>query len=83
MVKIPVDDVMALVSTFQGAWFSLLGEEYVRSSNIDRLPGLLMSAVLDTAERYSRDPERWITVALERLKEFESALAEADAQPNH
>jgi hypothetical protein len=83
MVKIPVDDAMALVSTFQGAWLTLLDEEYIQSNNIDRVPGLLMSAVLDTAENHADQPDRWLEVALKRLKEFESALSEAMTQNSH
>jgi len=40
MVKIPPNEILVLVGAFQTAWLSLLQDERLLASNIDRLPGL-------------------------------------------
>ncbi len=77
MVKIPPNEILVLVGAFQTAWLSLLQDERLLASNIDRLPGLLMSAVLDAASEGVSDEEQIATAALGRLSAYERELEQA------
>jgi hypothetical protein len=77
MVKIPPNEILVLVGAFQTAWLSLLQDERLLASNIDRLPGLLMSAVLDAASEGGSDEEKLAASALGRLSAYERELEQA------
>jgi hypothetical protein len=77
MVKIPANEILMLVGAFQTAWLSLLHDERLLASNIDRLPGLLMSAVLDAASDGASDEEQLANAALGRLSAYERELERA------
>ncbi len=77
MVRIPSDDILVLVAAFQTAWLSLLQDERVLASNVDRLPGLLMSAVLDAACENVSDEQQLASAALARLGAYEQELEQA------
>src|SRR5205809_4215986 len=57
------EEVLLLVGAFQTAWLSLLEDERLETSNIDRLPGLLMSAILESARGGERDEEKLAAAA--------------------
>jgi hypothetical protein len=74
MVRIPPNEILLLVGAFQTAWLSLLQEERLLASNVDRMPGLLMSAVLDAASEGARNEEQLAQAALWRLSAYEREL---------
>jgi hypothetical protein len=82
MMKIPSHDILTLVGAFQTAWLSLLQDERLLASNIDRLPGLLMSAVLDAASEGVSDEEQLAAAALGRLSAYEQELERAIESSN-
>ena len=75
------EEVLLLVGAFQTAWLSLLEDERLETSNIDRLPGLLMSAILESARGGERDEEKLAAAALRRLDLYEFELEQAAAVP--
>ena len=75
------EEVLLLVGAFQTAWLSLLEDERLETSNIDRLPGLLMSAILESARGGERDEEKLAAAALRRLELYEFELEQAAAVP--
>jgi hypothetical protein len=77
MVRIPSHEILMLVGAFQTAWLSLLQDERVLASNVDRLPGLLMGAVLDVAADGESDEEKLAEAALGRLSAYERELEHA------
>jgi hypothetical protein len=77
MIKIPAREILILVGAFQTAWLSLLQDERLLASNVDRLPGLLMSAVLDAASDGVSDEEQLAAAALGRLSAYERELERA------
>jgi hypothetical protein len=77
MIRLPPHQVLTLVGAFQSAWLSLLRDERLLASNIDRLPGLLMSAVLDAASDGMSDEEKLAEAALSRLGAYEMELERA------
>ena len=58
-----------------------LEDERLETSNIDRLPGLLMSAILESARGGERDEEKLAAAALRRLDLYEFELEQAAAVP--
>jgi hypothetical protein len=74
MIKLPPNEILTLVGAFQTAWLSLLQDERLLASNVDRLPGLLMSAVLDAASEGASDEEQLAAAALARLSAYEREL---------
>jgi hypothetical protein len=74
MIRIPPNDVLTLVGAFQTAWLSLLQDERLLASNVDRLPGLLVSAVLDAASEGISNEEQLAAAALTRLSAYEREL---------
>ena len=77
MNRIPPNEILMLVGAFQTAWLSLLQDERLLASNVDRLPGLLMSAVLDAAGEGESDEEKLAMLALSRLNAYERELEQA------
>lgn len=69
--------MLLIVGAFQKAWLSLLNGEEVTEDNIERLPGMLMAAVLEAARAGERDCERLAAAGLQRLEVYESELSEA------
>ena len=83
IARMEVRDVLTLVGAFQAAWLTLLQDEQLEPGNIERLPVLLMTAILETAPANSGDEARWVDAALDRLAVYEAELsAEALAMPN-
>ena len=76
-------DVLTLVAAFQAAWLSLLEDEQLETGNIERLPALLMSAILETAAANSGDEEQWVDAALDRLAMYETELKAVSASLAH
>jgi hypothetical protein len=76
MIRIPPHEILTLVGAFQTAWLALLQDERLVASNVDRLPGLLMSAVLDAASE-GADEDRLAAAALGRLSAYERELEHA------
>jgi hypothetical protein len=74
MRRLAPDDILLLVGAFQSAWLSLLQDERVLAGNVDRLPGLLMTAVLDAASDHGGDEERLAAAALRQLDLYEDQL---------
>jgi hypothetical protein len=77
MTRVPPHEILKLVGAFQAAWLSLLHDERLLASNVDRLPGLLMSAVLDVASEGADDEEALAAAALSRLSAYERELERA------
>jgi hypothetical protein len=77
MIRIPPHEILTLVGAFQTAWLALLQDERLVASNVDRLPGLLMSAVLDAASEGVSDEDRLAAAALGRLSAYERELEHA------
>jgi hypothetical protein len=76
-------EIMLLVGAFQVAWLSLLNDERVTSTNIDHLPSLLMSAILEAAWSGERDEQQLATAGLRQLDAYESEISAAlRAHPN-
>jgi hypothetical protein len=71
MISMSSEQLLQVVEAFQSAWLTLLSEERVRAENIDRLPALLVSAVLETARLKESETEDLATAALRRLTLYE------------
>jgi hypothetical protein len=79
MIRIPPNEILTLVGAFQTAWLSLLHDERVLANNVDRLPGLLMGAVLDAAAEGESDEEKLAAAALSRLSAYERELENSES----
>lgn len=78
MIRISPHELLTLVGAFQSAWLTLLHDERVFAGNVDRLPGLLMGAVLDSAAAHGGlDEDRLAAAALQRLNLYERELENA------
>ena len=57
----------AMTAAFQRAWRTLLKQQRVTSKNIERIPKLLMAAIVDAAHKGERDELRLAEAAVHRI----------------
>lgn len=64
-------DRLLMTHAFQRAWLQLLRHERVTVSNIERVPTLLMEAIVDSAHDGERDELLLAQAALNRMAAYE------------
>ena len=60
-----------MTAAFQRAWRTLLKEQRVTSKNIERIPKLLMAAIVDAAHKGERNELRLSEAAVHRIAIYE------------
>jgi hypothetical protein len=65
------DEFLTVIGAYQRAWMSLLSEEYVTVSNLERTPVLLMTAILESAASGNLDENELTEAGLKRFAQIE------------
>jgi hypothetical protein len=73
------DEFLRVIAAYQRAWLTLLLDERITTENLERLPVLLMTAVLESSVPGNLSEEELGERALRRLDEIE---VEMDATVN-
>ena len=70
-MKLSDQELLVLVGSFHRAWVSLLRDEHVTFDNIERVPALLIAAILGAAAETSLTEHELAAVALAQLEGLE------------
>ena len=74
MAELTAQQVMLCVAAFEAAWVGLLRENRVRDENIQKLPTLVMAAVLEDFANGELKREALVATALARVKDFKEEI---------
>jgi hypothetical protein len=70
------DEFLTVIGAYQRAWMSLLSEEYVTVSNLERTPVLLMTAILESAASGNLDENELTEAGLKRFAQIELEIGD-------
>ena len=70
-MKLSDQELLVLVGSFHRAWVTLLRDEQVTFENIERVPALLVAAILGAAADTPMTEDELATVALAQLEGLE------------
>ena len=65
------DEFLTVIGAYQRAWMSLLSEEHITVSNLERAPVLLMTAILESAASGNLDENELTAAGLKRFAQIE------------
>jgi hypothetical protein len=68
------DEFLAVVGAYQQAWLALLLDEHITGANIESIPVLLMTAILESAAVGNLTESELTEAALKRLEQLEFDL---------
>jgi hypothetical protein len=74
MAELTAQQVMLCVAAFEAAWVRLLSENRVRDENIEKLPTLIVAAVLEDFANGELEQNALAAGALARVKDFKEEI---------